>query len=1090
MFSEQASRRGCLTLLAIGPLLLWTSSLQPELRAAPPSKPAGIEFSRDIRPILSEKCFACHGPDKSARKATFRLDTQEGILTPLSSGALAIVPGDPSASPLWQRISSVDKAVRMPPAYLGHDKLTDEQIGLIRKWIERGAKWQSHWSFIAPRRVLQPAVESRDWPRNPIDYFILGRLEGEGLQPSAEADATRLIRRLALDLTGLPPTPAEVDAFLEDASRQAYEKVVDRLLQSPRFGERMAANWLDVARYADTNGYQSDGKRNMWRWRDWVIDAFNRNLPFDRFTIEQIAGDMLPDANRDQIIATGFNRNHRTSAEGGIIDEEFRVDYVADRLETTSTVWLGLTIGCARCHDHKFDPISQKEYYQLFAYFNNVPENGFVYNFGNEEPLIKAPVPEQEARLHELDRKLAASQQSYAALRDKVRQKQSAWEGWVAGSEMSDWSMQEGLLLHFPLDGDLEERAGIYEVSPSEPYDREPDSEEVGGLEAKRPVVVDMIGNELSFVPGRLGQAGRFDGRGFVNAGKVVPFDYLDSFSLGAWIYPTSGDGAIISSVQDQVQGSGHGLYLRNGRLRVNFTKRWSDLGLRLETEEPLELNRWQHVLMTYDGRRKAEGLKLYVNGESQQKRVLFDKMLWPMGGPQSFRIGAGEGTGDRFQGYIDEVRVYRRMLSPEEAAVLVLRRTVSEIVASSPEARSPAEANKLRFCFLDQYAPAEVEEARRNLAMRQRDRREFLDSIPSVMVMKERETRRETFLLKRGAYDAPGARVLPDVPKVLPPLDRDDPNNRLGFARWLVDPSNPLTARVAVNRLWQMLFGVGLVKTGEDFGTQGERPLHPGLLDWLALEFVEEGWDIKAILKTIVMSATYRQSSRTTPELLSKDPENRLLARGPRFRLPAAVIRDQALAISGLLVEEIGGPPVRPYQPPGLWVELAFAGAAYQPDQGENLHRRSLYTYWKRTIPPPAMTTFDAANRETCAVRSARTNTPLQALNLMNDKTYVESANRLAQRMMKAGGSTTEERIAYGFRLATARLPQPRETRVLGDVFVRFKSSHREDPEATQLFLAHAGSSEDQALDPVELAAYTGLASLILNLDETITKE
>ena len=1090
MFSERASRTGCLTLLTISTLLLWTGSLQSELRAASPKEPTGIDFNRDIRRILSEKCFACHGPDESTRKTTFRLDTEEGILTPLSSGTLAIIPGDPSASPLWQRIVSEDKAVRMPPAYLGHDRLSEDQAAQIRTWIEQGAEWQVHWSFISPRRVPEPAVDTPDWTRNPIDYFILDRLEHEGLNPSREADPARLIRRLTLDLTGLPPTPPEIDAFLNDASPQAYEKVVDRLLQSPRFGERMAASWLDVARYADTNGYQSDGKRSMWRWRDWVIDAFNRNLPFDRFTIEQIAGDMLPNATRDQIIATGFNRNHRTSAEGGIIDEEFRVDYVADRLETTSTVWLGLTIGCARCHDHKFDPISQKEYYQLFAYFNNVPENGFVYNFGNEEPLIKAPIPEQEARLDGLDRKLAASQQTYTALEDKVRQKQSAWEDWIAGSEMSDWSIQEGLLLHFPLDGDLEERAGIYEVSSPEPYDGESDSEEVGGLEAKRPVVIDMTGDELSFVPGRIGQAGRFDGRGFINAGKVVPFDYLDSFSLGAWIYPTSGDGAIISSVQDQVQGSGHGLYLRNGRLRVHFTKRWSDLGLRLETEKPLELNRWQHVLMTYDGKRKAEGLKLYVNGVSQRKRVLFDKMLWPMGGAESFRIGAGEGTGDRFQGYIDEVRVYRRMLSAEEAAVLVLRRTVSEIAASSPEARSPAETNKLRFCFLDQYAPSEVEEARHNLALRQRDRQEFLDSIPSVMVMKERETPRETFLLKRGAYDAPGARVLPDVPRVLPPLDRDDPNNRLGFARWLLDPSNPLTARVTVNRLWQRLFGVGLVKTGEDFGTQGERPLHRELLDWLALEFVEGGWDIKAILKTIVLSATYRQSSRATPGLLAKDPENRLLARGPRFRLPATVIRDQVLAISGLLVEEIGGPPVRLYQPPGLWAELAFSGAAYQPDQGENLHRRSLYTYWKRTIPPPAMTTFDAANRETCAVRSPRNNTPLQALNLMNDKTYVESANRLAQRMMKAGGSTKEARIAYGFRLATARLPKPQETRVLSDVFARFKSSYQENPEATQRFLAHAGFSEDRALDPVELAAYTALASLILNLDETITKE
>ena len=1081
---------GCLKLLAMCPLLLSTTSLQLELRAGSPSDSTGIEFNRDIRPILTEKCFACHGPDEAARKTTFRLDTQEGILTPLSVGALAVVPGNLPASLLWQRIVSEDTAFRMPPAYLGHDRLADEELDRIRRWIEQGAQWQAHWSFIAPGRVVEPAVKTPGWTRSPIDHFILSGLEREGLKPSPEAEPVRLIRRLALDLTGLPPSPSEVDAFLNDTSPQAYEGVVDRLLRSPRFGERMAANWLDVARYADTNGYQSDGVRSMWRWRDWVIDAFNRNMPFDRFTIEQIAGDMLPNASRDQIIATGFNRNHRSSAEGGIIDEEFRVDYVADRLETTSTVWLGLTIGCARCHDHKFDPITQREYYQLFAYFNNVPENGFVYNFGNEEPLIKAPTPEQEARLHELDRKLAAAQQKYTLLQDKVRGKQSAWEDWIRSSGMPDWSIREGLLLHFPLDGNLDERAGIYEVASQQPYGEESDPEDVAGLEVKRPAVVDMTGGTLPFAPGSIDQAGRFDGQGFVNAGKVVPFDYLDSFSLGAWIYPTAADGAILSSVQDQHRGQGHGLYLRGGRLRVNFTMRWTDLGLRMETKDPLELNQWQHVLMTYDGKRKSEGLKLYVNGQSRHLEVLFDQMRWPMGSPKPFRIGAGEGPKDRFQGYIDEVRVYRRTLSPGEAAVLALPRTVPDIASLSPEARSPVEADKLRLCFLDQYAPEEFQEARHNLAKLKRERQELLASIPSVMVMKERTTRRETFVLKRGAYDAPGERVFPGTPKVLPPLARDYPNNRLGLARWLVDPANPLTARVTVNRFWQLLFGVGLIKTAEDFGTQGEQPLRRDLLDWLALEFVESGWDVKAILKTIVMSATYRQSSRLRPELLNQDPENRLLARGPRLRLPAAVIRDQALAISGLLVEKLGGPPVKPYQPPGLWEELAFSRTAYQPDQGQDLHRRSLYTYWKRTIPPPAMTTFDAANRETCAVRSPRTNTPLQALNLMNDRTYVEASSRLAQRMVETGGSSVESRIAYGFRLATARHPQPQEAKVLLDVFAQFKSGYREDPKATRQFLDHTGSSGDETLDPVELASYAGVASLLLNLDETITKE
>ena len=1061
----------------------------PGTAAGRDSTPATVEFNRDIRPILSDRCFACHGPDEANRKTALRFDTEEGAFTELAGGGFAIVRGEPEKSGMLRRITSDNEAVRMPPAYLGHDKLSDREIDLIRRWIEQGARWQKHWSFVPPKRPQLPRVKRQDWPRNPIDSFILRRLEREGLSPSPEADQVTLIRRVTLDLTGLPPTPAEVDIFLNDNSRNTYERVVDRLLRSPRYGERMAVRWLDAARYGDTNGYQSDGVRNMWRWRDWVIDAFNRNMPFDQFTVEQIAGDMLPNATRDQLIATAFNRNHRTNAESGLIDEEFRVEYVADRVETTSTVWLGLTVGCARCHDHKFDPITQKDYYRLFAYFNNVPERGLVFDFGNDEPYIKAPTPEQEARLNELDRKIAAAERRYASHQEELGKAQRDWEKWIRNSRSPDWSIQDGLILHFPLDENLREETGVYDRNfPSSKYPPETDPEEKNGADQKKPSWKEVPPEQSLFVGGKVGHAGIFDGKRFVDAGQVANFNYMDPYSLAAWIFPTAPNGAIMSSVEDVAKGQGYGLYLRERKLRFHFTFRWTDVSVRLETEQPLPLHRWHHVLVTYDGKRKAEGTRIYLNGKAQKLRVLFDQLFEPVDSKGPFRIGAGEGPKDRYRGYIDDARVYQKALSAEEVEVLALVETIPEIAAMPPETRSRAQANKLAFCFLDRYAPGPIQHARREWVELQKEREEFFDRIPTVMVMKERETPRETFVLKRGAYDAPGEKVPPGVPKVLPSLSKDYPNNRLGFARWLVHPGNPLPARVTVNRFWQMLFGVGLVKTAEDFGSQGEWPIHPELLDWLATEFIEGGWNVKAVLKTIVMSATYRQSSKVTPELIEKDPENRLLARGSRFRLPAEVIRDQALALSGLLTERIGGPSVKPYQPPGLWKELS--GVSYQRDEGENLYRRSLYTYLKRTIAPPAMMTFDATDRETCTVRTTRTNTPLQALNLMNDVTYLEASRKLAERMMKEGGVNPRERIDYAFRLATARPVKSHESEVLLDTFQQFQDSYHKDPEAAVQFLSEGESERDKTLDPPELASYTGVASLILNLDETVTKE
>jgi len=1025
---------------------------------------AGVDFRRDIRPILSEHCFACHGPDAAKRQAGLRLDQEADAKGKLPSGRRAVVAGEPASSELLRRIGATEPAQRMPPAWAGREALPERERALLGGWIEQGARWETHWSFVAPRKPEPPAVRQREWVRNPIDAFVLQRLEREGLRPSPEADRATLIRRVTLDLTGLPPTPEETDAFLKDASRGAWEKLVDRLLGSPRYAERMAVRWLEAARYADTNGYQSDGERSMWRWRDWVIDAFGRNLPFDRFTIAQIAGDMLPRATLEETIATGFHRNHRTSAEGGIVEEEFRVEYVADRVETTATVWLGLTAGCARCHDHKYDPLTQKEFYRLFAYFNNVPERGLVYNFGNEEPYVKAPTPEHLRRLEELDSKAAAAAKRWAGLQPRLAKLQASWERQLPQAEPLDWTISDGLVTHVSGDSAEEKTGGCAEA----------------GL---------APGCHLEQAPGRVGMARAFDGRRFLDAGDKANFSYLDPFTVAAWVNPAAGTGAIVSRTEEWLEGEGWAVYLMDGKVRLHITRRWTDISLRVETVEPVALDRWQHIAVTYDGYRKAAGVRIYVDGSPRKLKVLFDELTYPFGAKEPLRIGAGGGPKFHFRGLIDEVRVFKTALEPQQAAVLGLLETMNEIAALKPAARTPAHRDKLAFCYLDRFAPEEMRKTRREMLDARRERERYFESIPTVMVMRESATPRPAFVLKRGAYDAPGERVSPGAPAFLPPLDPRWPNNRLGLARWLVDRSNPLTARVTVNRLWQMLFGTGIVKTAEDFGSQGEPPSHPELLDWLACRFMDGGWDVQAMLRIMTTSAAYRQASRATPELLQNDPENRLLARGPRFRLPAEMIRDQALAVSGLLVEKVGGPPVRPYQPPGLWQELA-GGRGYTEDKGEGLWRRSLYTYWKRTVAPPSMMTFDAPTRETCAVRDVRTNTPLQALQLMNDVAYMEASRKLAGRMMKEGGAAPESRIDRGFRLVLARAPGQREARLVGEAFARFRGRYGSDPKAAAELLSLGHSPRDAALDPAELAAWTAVASLLLNLDETVTKE
>ena len=1048
---------GVLTLV-LGGLLYGSPGVAQVASSNPP-----VDFAREVRPILSQNCFTCHGPADDRRRRDLRLDTPEGFFAdrPEFSGPV-VVAGNAEESLLYQRITAEVEADRMP---YNREALTDDEIETIRRWIDQGAERNSHWAFVAPERPALPPVTRDDWGRNPIDRFVLARLEREGLSPSPEPDRTTLIRRVSLDLNGLPPTMAEVDAFLSDDSPDAFETVVDRLLESPRYGERMAVEWLDAARYADTNGYQTDGERTMWRWRDWVIDAYNDNMPFDQFTVEQIAGDMLPDATLDQRIATAFNRNHSLNAEGGIVPAEFLVEYAVDRVAATSAVWLGLTLGCARCHDHKFDPVSQLEFYQVFAFFNNIPERGKGFKYVNSPPFITAPTTEQETQVAELDGQLSQAREAYALVEGEVPAAQATWEDALGASSEIDWILSDRLVAHHALDGD------------------------VAGVHAGQRVDASLEGGLPRFVPGRVGAAASFDGERFINAGTSPNLDYVDEFSLSAWLYPTTETGVIVSRASGGDQGEvGWGLYLEEGKVRLSMSTRVLDDGVAAETVATLPLNEWHHVLVTYDGTMAPGGMRFYFDGRPMEFTPLLDLVGNRLPQRQPLRIGASGSSKPNFQGNIDDLRIYGGVLTPEEAAVVATAESISEIAEIQPEQRTAGQADKIRLSFLNQYAPRDILQAFRRVNELERRREELWGSFPTVMVMEEAQPRRDAFRLIRGAYDNPGELVTPDVPSVLPPLPEGQEKNRLAFAYWLVDPANPLPARVTVNRFWQMYFGTGLVKTADNFGAQGDFPSHPELLDWLATTFIDSGWDVKQMQRTIVTSATYRQSSAVTPELLERDPENRLLARGTRVRLPAHMIRDQALAVSGLLTERIGGPSVGPYQPDGLWDDIVERGQVYRRSQGDDLYRRSLYTFQKRTRGPPAMLTFDSSTREVHILSPTRTNTPLQALNLMNDVTYAEAARALAERAM-AEGTTIAESVSYMYRLATAHEPEAAARSILVDAFAVHLDRYRADRAGALLLVSAGDSQRDETLDIAELAAYQMVASLILNLDGTITR-
>lgn len=1092
------------------------------------------DFNRDVRPILSNNCFQCHGPDEATRKARLRLDTKEGAF----AKAGVIVPGKAAESRLIKRITTTDPDLVMPPPSSGH-KLTTAQIETLKHWIDEGAQWGLHWAFVAPQRPALPSVKNKVWPRNAIDYFVLARLEHEGLHPSPEADKATLLRRVSFDLTGLPPTPKELDAFLNDQSPNAYEKVVDRLLTSPRYGERMAFRWMDAARYSDSHGYQRDGDRSMWRWRDWVIDAFNQNKPFDQFTIEQLAGDLLPNPTLDQRIATGFNRNHRANSEGGIVPAEYFVEYIVDRVDTTSTVFMGLTVGCARCHSHKYDPLTHKEYYQLFAYFNSIPETGMIGDFGNARPWLNAPDKQQQQQLAKLDAEIAQAEQQLTEVAQQLAPVQQQWEQSLLSAQPQQWFPSENLALAHSLEegAKLEIRQPVIPTAPKPEVKPAPAKAEKTNTEkpapkptpTPTPAVPSFVNGTPMYVAAPTGQGVAFDGKLVFNAEQSIRFgetprgkELKEKFAVSVWFYPESEQsGALVTYLPDDNEtkeiklprNRGFGIFFLDGKLKFNVVAGWDEDSVKTEMQRQIAPQQWHHLLAVFDSENALEHIQLYLDGKKEPLTVhqssLFNTYF---SGNNKLRIGGGGGSALRFKGRLDEVRIYKTLPDARLIALLACADSLPQIAAIAPAQRTEGQRMKMQGAFLAQAAPVQAQPSLERLAELKAQRAKLLASLPTVMVMQEMPQPRPTFVLRRGAYDAPGEQVARGVPAVMPPLPQEFPNNRLGLAQWLVSREHPLTARVQVNRFWQMLFGTGLVKTVEDFGAQGEAPSHPELLDWLAVEFMnaERGtmkentnaaslhrsslsdhrWDVKALLKTIVMSATYRQASKVTSEAQQRDPNNRLLARGPRFRLSAEMLRDQALFVSGLLVEKMGGPSVKTYQPADVYKGLVFGSTKYEQDTGDALWRRSLYTYWKRTILTPNMLVLDATAREFCTVREVRTNTPLQALTLMNETTFVEAARLLAERMLIEGGATPDARFKWAYRQVLSRLPNATELRVLRANLTQQLAHFRLNPREATKLLAVGEKRNRTSLPASELAAYTTMASLLLNLNEAITRQ
>jgi cytochrome c553 len=1045
------------------------SCLAAACGVAAPAFAGKLEYNRDVRPILAETCFACHGPDSAARKADLRLDLRDAAVQ-----AGAITPGKPDKSTLVERIHSEDRSELMPPPKT-NKKLTAAQKAILKQWIAEGAEYQPHWSLMPVVRPTPPATRDQAWAKNPIDRFVLAKLEAAGLKPAPEADRRTLARRLSLDLTGLPPNPKDVEEFVADKSPDYYEKFVEKLMKTPEWGEHRARYWLDAARYADTHGIHFDNFREVWAYREWVVKAFNRNMKFDQFTIEQLAGDLLPNATLDQQVASGFNRCNITTSEGGAIDEEYLVLYARDRTETTSQVWMGLTTGCAVCHDHKFDPISQKDFYSLSAFFNNTTQKAMDGNVRDTPPIIFVPRNEDRARWEQLGKDIAAAKAKLDGRKMVARPDFDKWLTEVKIDEIGSKLPIDGLTFHAPLSKgegkvlDLTVAGKPRAVTLNDGF-----AWEAGHTSAKA----------FSLKPGatlEVPEAGDFDKQGF---------------SYGAWVkFPTRGQtGSVFARMDDTKDHRGWDLWFENGRVGAHIVDKWPNSALKVMSKNPVEpANGWHHVFITYDGSAKSEGVKVYVDG-AQQPTDTTNNTLKPEHSLKTkvpLKVGQRHTTGRLQKLLVADLRVYDRTLPGGDIANLAKASRAQAIIGKAADKRTPAEVDELYGWWLlgmdkeykaltDALAKIQQEE----VAMKSRG--------TIAHVMSEKKDPAMAFVLSRGEYDRRKDKVAPEVPKSLPAMPADLPKNRLGLAKWLLRPDHPLTTRVTVNRYWQELFGNGLVRTAGDFGVMGELPSHPELLDWMAVEFREGGWDVQKFFKLLVTSATYRQAATVTPEKLAKDQANTLMSRGPRFRMDAEMIRDYALEASGLLVHKQGGPSVKPYQPEGVWEAVAMIGSNtrdYRKDSGENLYRRSMYTFWKRAAPPASMDILNAPNRETCTVRRERTNTPLQALVTLNDPQFVEAARTLAEKALKEGGATQDAQIDFIAKRILARPLTSAEAVIVRESLTELLAEYKAKPAEAKKVIAVGDSKADPALDPSALAAWTMLVNQLMNLDEVLNK-
>lgn len=1024
-----------------------------------------LEYNRDIRPILADNCFACHGADSAARKGDLRLDQRDAAIE-----AGSIAPGKADESEMIARILSDDPDLQMPPpATKKH--LTAEQKAKLTSWITSGAEYQPHWSFIPPQKPELPKIKNEGWVKQPFDYFVAAKLEDHGLIPANEANRRTLARRVSLDLIGLPPNPQWVEEFVNDRSNNAYEKLVDRLLGSVHWGEHRGRYWLDAARYADTHGIHFDNYREIWAYRDWVIQAFNRNLPFDQFTIEQLAGDLLPESTLEQKVASGFNRCNITTNEGGIIDEEYAVLYTRDRTETTGQVWMGLTVGCAVCHDHKFDPISQKEFYELAAFFNNTTQPIRDRNIKDPPPVLTVPTPDDRARWDALPSKIQQAQQAVAKHRTDSEPKFADWLSKADKEQFASKAPSEGLYLdatltegkgesvEFSIDNEKQHVA----LTESATWQDDPQQHKALNIQGTALELPD-VGN----------------------------FENTQAFTMSAWVKLPANDtfGAICAKMNDVDGYRGWDFWVQRRQIGTHIIHKWPGNAIKVAAKEQVPANEWTHVVVSYDGSNKAAGVKVYYNGKPQKTNVEVDTLSETIQTDVPFKVGQRH-TKAQLGGAIHGLKIYQRSLDEGQVALLARLAQFSAFISKPADQQTETEKKIILDWWLGEY-DNQYNSLTVQVANLEREQADIKARGTVAHVMNERNEEAMAYILFRGEYDQRRDEVKASTPQALPTMPDDLPRNRLGLAQWLLRPEHPLTTRVTVNRFWQQLFGTGLVRSSGDFGITGELPSHPELLDWLAINFRENNWDVKRFFKMLVMSATYRQAAVTTAEKLEKDPDNRLLSRGPRFRMDAEMVRDYALATSGLLVPKIGGPSVKPYQPEGVWEAVAMPESNtrnYKRETGDNLYRRSMYTFWKRSAPPASLEIFNAPSRENCAVRRERTNTPLQALVTLNDPQYIEAARVLAQRVLKQKDASMIQRANFVMYRLLARPLTEAEKSIIASSFADLFAYYQSHPDDAKQLISVGDSKNNEDVDAPTLAAWTMLINQLMNLDEVLNK-